>query len=374
MEPDHDVVIVGDGPAGASVAAACRQLGLDVVVVGQGAPWPNRYGSWLDDVPGLPASVFAATRDRVVVTAVTRREIARPYGMIDNGALRDHLRLDDHLVRDAMRRMTEHRSFVDVDLLEGGSLTGRVVVDATGGGRAVPPAWQTAYGVVVDSDVVRSQFTTDAVTLMDWSVVGDVPTFCYAVPIGGRWLVQETALARRRPVTPDELRDKLSRRIGAGVVGDSEAAGRVEQVRIPLGLPMRKGSDRVVPFGAAAGMIHPVTGYSVAAALRAAPALAQAIAAGGELHEAVWPRGVRRTRALHEYGLDAVLRLDPFRTADFFEAFFALPVERWSPYLWIDSAPGEVARAMRGAWRGSPWSVRRRLTRLDRRLGALVRS
>lgn len=370
MSPDHDVVIVGDGPAGAALAAACADLGLAVAVVGQGAPWRNTYGMWLDEVPDLPPEVFDGRRDRVVVVAATRHEIGRGYGVIDNGALRDHLGLDAHLVRDAMTKLTAHRTSADVELLDGGSITGRVVVDATGSGSMAPPAWQTAYGVIVGADVVRSQFTVDAITLMDWSVTGDVPTFCYVVPKAGGWLVQETVLASVEPVGTDVLRRKLSTRLGEAVVADAEAVGGVERVRIPMGLPIRQGSGPIVSFGAAAGMIHPVTGYSVAAAFRAAPRVAQAIAAGSNVHESVWPRAARRSRALHDYGLAALLRFDPWQMSNFFEAFFALPVDRWAPYLSIDSGPGDVARAMSGVFRSAPWSVRRQLARPDRRLGA----
>jgi lycopene beta-cyclase len=375
MTPDHDVVIVGDGPAGAALAAECAGVGLDTAVVGQGLPWRNTYGMWLDEVEALPPDVFASTRDRVVVVAANRRELMRPYGVIENAELRSHLDVDRHLVRDVMTGITPHRGLAEVELLEGGPVTGRVVVDATGVGTGLPPAWQTAYGVVVGGDVVRSQFTVDAVTLMDWSVTGEAPTFCYVVPLAHGWLAQETALATREPVATSELRRKLAQRLGEGVVADAESDGPVEQVQIPMGLPIKRGSGPVVPFGSGAGMLHPVTGYSVAASLRTAPRVAQAIAAGTDVHEAVWPRPTRRTRALHDRGLAALLRLDPHATTDFFEAFFSLPVERWAPYLSIDSRPRDVARAMRGVFRAAPWSVRRRLARVDRRLVArLVRS
>jgi lycopene beta-cyclase len=374
VSPDLDVVIVGDGPAGAALAASCVGLGLDTVVVGQGTPWRSTYGVWLDEVPDLPQDVFAATRDRFVTVATTRREISRGYGVIDNAALRAHLGLDHHLVRDAMTRIRPHHALATVELLDGDRVSGRFVVDATGPARESPPAWQTGYGVVVDADVVHSQFTTDAVTLMDWSVVGDAPTFCYVVPTTRGWLVEETALATREPVDAGELRNRLARRLGEGVVADAEAAGWTEEVTIPIGLPARRATGRVVPFGAAAGMGHPVTGYSVAAALRAAPRVAQAIGADADVADAVWPRSALRARALHDAGLRAVLRLSPFETADLFEAFFAMPVERWAPYLRVDAEPQQLARAMAGVFRSVPWSVRRRLARVDPRLVArLVR-
>ena len=42
----------------------------------------------------------------------------------------------------------------------------------------------------------------------------------------------------------------------------------------------------------------------------------------------MWPRPLRRSRRLHDYGLEVLLRLGPTELAGFFDAFFDLPVER----------------------------------------------
>ena len=76
----------------------------------------------------------------------------------------------------------------------------------------------------------------------------------------------------------------------------------------------------------------------------------------------------RRVRALHDYGLDVLLRLDQTSTADFFDAFFAQPVERWEPYLRVDAELGDVASLMAALFRAAPWPLRRRLVRGDPRL------
>ena len=79
------------------------------------------------------------------------------------------------------------------------------------------------------------------------------------------------------------------------------------------------------------------------------------------MHEAIWPAGARRTRALHDFGLDALLRLDAVTTERFFDAFFDLPADRWADHLRIDTAPQAVAAAMGEMFWRAPWSVRRRL-------------
>jgi lycopene beta-cyclase len=120
-----------------------------------------------------------------------------------------------------------------------------------------------------------------------------------------------------------------------------------------------------VRFGAAAGYVHPSTGFSVAATLRAAPRVAAAIAATAGRPEAVaaavWPPSMRTSRRLHRYGLDVLLRLDAGQLAAFFDAFFELPVARWAPYLRVDASPAQVTLTMAALLRRAPRSVRRRL-------------
>ncbi|MEY4229585.1 MAG: putative lycopene beta-cyclase, partial [Actinomycetota bacterium] len=123
--------------------------------------------------------------------------------------------------------------------------------------------------------------------------------------------------------------------------------------------------------GAAAGYVHPATGYSVASSLRAAPRVAAGIAAALTIDDpgrraltawnAVWPAEQRRARALHDYGLAALLRLPAADVQSFFDAFFALPVELWSAYLRVDTAATTVSRVMTAVFSSVPWRVRRRL-------------
>ncbi len=103
-----------------------------------------------------------------------------------------------------------------------------------------------------------------------------------------------------------------SDRVGADVVGTATRDVRSSASRWVAGCPTAR--QPVVAFGAAAKLTHPATGYSVAASLRAAPRVAAAIADGGDARhvwEAVWPPALRRTRRLHDYGLEVLLGLGP---------------------------------------------------------------
>jgi lycopene beta-cyclase len=370
-----DVLVVGDGPSGAAIAAACADAGLDTIVVGPGRPWRNTYGAWVDELADLPAETWAARTDEVITGGRDLRRIARPYGVLDNEGLRTHLRLDERRVPNLVTDLDDRGDAVVVEIDGHHTSRARWVVDARGATDAEPPAWQTAYGVVVAAADVRQVATDDASTLMDWSWSGAaaVPSFLYVVPVDDGWLVEHTVLAAAHAVDPLSLRAALVERLGQATVEAAEGMGRSEQVVIPMGVPPDSGTGRVVRFGARAGMAHPATGYSVAASLRAAPRVARAIAGDADVHAAVWSRSALRARALHDYGLAALLGFDATETAAFFSAFFALPIEQWAAYTRIDTSPTTVAAVMARLFRNVPWSVRRRLVRGDwRALGRAV--
>jgi lycopene cyclase-like protein len=207
---------------------------------------------------------------------------------------------------------------------------------------------------------------------MDWrSATGDrEPTFLYVLPLeAGRWLVEETSLALRVPMGADELRRRLTARLGRD---HTDRAEHVEHVRIPMRPGLPSLLQPTVGFGAAAGYVHPATGYSVTASLRAADRVARSIVetlgtdaspalTARAVWQAVWPVEQRRARSLHDYGLSALLRMDASDIGVFFDAFFALPDDVWAPYLRVDATPAEVARVMSGVFSRVPWPLRRRL-------------
>ena len=64
---------------------------------------------------------------------------------------------------------------------------------------------------------------------------------------------------------------------------------------IPVGGPLPVAQQPITAFGAAANLVHPATGYSIARSLRKAPAFAQEVAtllrkqqAVGDTAESVW--------------------------------------------------------------------------------------
>lgn len=385
-----DVAVIGDGPAGSGLAAACRRRGIDAVLLGPDDPWTATYATWTDDLdePALPDPVLETRLDSIWVHADETIEVARGYGVFDNGALRRHLRAGlDHVVGRVRAVHPVERGRQRVVLDGGQEISARLVIDAAGWPSSFaarldhsPPAWQTALGVVLTEP---PEGELGRPTLMDFRSArpsrggegsssvgpGGVTTFCYSLPVADGWLVEETVLAARPAVEPIALLPRLAARLGRHPDDVLAKAVRTEYVRIPMGGSRPVLDQPVVAFGAAAGYVHAATGFSVASSLRAAPRVAEAIGIALEagsieprsIAEAVWPAAFRRSRVLHDYGLDLLLRLDDDEIREFFGAFFRLPIGHIARYMRIDTPPQEVAAVMARLFSSVSWPMRRRL-------------
>lgn len=392
-----DVVVVGAGPAAWSVAGHLAGGGADVVLVAPDpfGPWPASYGAWVDELPpDLPASVRAAEMPDAAAIARTRHRLGRIYTMLSTSRLQAHLTVPTvRTVVGTVRGTRPGRTDTAVVLADGRSVHGRVVIDASGaqriltGSRVPPPrAAQTAYGVVVDAALVPD----DVPAFMDWRDDhghAGWPTFLYAVPLGGdQVLLEETSLARRPGLPIPELRERLHARMAARGLdpaaltrAEAEADtdtdndnGVVERVAFVVDTPLTRGRGRVVPFGAAAPMIHPATGYSLAATLRTAPRLAEAILAhlpgdgadaAAAARRALWPLGARLVHHLRRRGLEVLLALPPDGVPDFFELFFELPDHHRRAYLYEREDAPAVMGAMAALFAAADGPLRRHLLR-----------
>jgi lycopene beta-cyclase len=126
----------------------------------------------------------------------------------------------------------------------------------------------------------------------------------------------------------------------------------------------------VVPFGAASPLVHPATGFSVAAALGLAPRVAYAIkdaldqgssAAASAAWRTVWSPAALAVHALRRRSLEALLRFPAHCVPQFFDVFFALPERhRWAYLTGREDIRGTAA-AMGALFTISPWWLRRRL-------------
>lgn len=384
-----DVLVVGGGPAGRALAAACSDTGLRVSLVDP-APrrvWPHTYGAWQEELPAAVAHATAAVVDRVRVIGTTSHEWPRPYAVLDNAALWKTLWRHDIAEITGRAVSAEHGpTGSTVHLKDGRRIAAAVVVDASGaarvlsGGRpARTPAQQTAVGTILDAEEALPLCPADTAVFMDWRQApgtrGGWPTFLYAVPVApGRVLLEETALARRPALPLALLRRRLRGRLDdAGIRAADNAAE--ERVRFPVDDPIPR-PGRVIPFGAAAGFVHPATGFSVALSLRRAPWIASAIAAGltgGPAAAArsawslLWPPGALAAHRLRRQAQQALLLLPPERVPVFFELFFTLGERSRTAFLAPEGDIASTAGAMAELFRIAPWDLRRHMA-----LGAMV--
>ncbi|MQY31616.1 lycopene cyclase family protein [Nocardia aurantia] len=356
-----DLIVCGLGPAGRALAHRARAHGISVLAID---PHPDRhwtatYAAWADELPAwLPPRTLAAELPRPVAWGTRRFEIDRRYTVFDNAALRDSLDLEGVRVIAGTVTDIRHAGVTDirrdgdgtatVRLASGETHTARRVVDARGVRRRPELAEQTAFGVMVP----RQRW--DEPLFMDWrpdngAAPTEPPSFLYAIPLNDETvLLEETCLAGRPALDLAVLRDRLRIRLrGRGI--ELDGTEPTERVRFPVE-GGRPGAGR---FGAAGGLLHPATGYSVAAAL----ATADAVATG----ESIWPWQARAVHELRRTGLRALLTLSPTEIPVFFDGFFTLAPERQRAYL-SDRAnlPG-MAATMRDLFTTVPAAVRLKL-------------
>lgn len=386
----RQIGIAGGGPAALAIGAALAKRGASITLV---APEPSRrwapnYCLWADEVPATLAHLCERTWETVTVaTPAAERTLRRSYAKLDGDALQDHywaaLRAAGaRVVAQSVENITHHEKASTIHAADGSTERVRVVIDASGArtpfvervhGRA--PAHQVAYGVWLETP--GHPFDTNSATLMDFRPAcpdeDDPPSFLYALPVSSeRLFVEETSLAHRPAVSFDVLRERLEKRLQSRGLSGARRLGE-EHCVIPMGLALPAQRQPLVPFGAAASMVHPASGYSIAHVLRKADAVAGAIAerlgrddvpsaiAAG--NAAVWPRPDRASWELYAFGLESLVDMSPDETRSFFDRFFDLPDLDWSGYLSGALAPSELGTVMTRLFRSLPAAVQWHLVR-----------
>lgn len=376
MADIFDVLVLGLGPAGRAAASACVAEGLVVGAVDP-APdrrWTSTYGAWTDELD--PAAPVAVQLDEPEAWTTRRHALGRAYSVLDTARLQASLSLDGVEVRRA-RAMDVGAGAVTT--ADGERLRARLVLDARGAAVA-GRVQQVAHGVVVDRSAAETVLDGAEALFMDWRPLPDVdpraaPTFLYALPLDAdRVLLEETCLAGRPAPSGAELRRRLVGRLnghGVRLRGDEP----VERVRFALDTPLpsaewRGGVPAAPRLGAAAPLVHPATGYSVATSLALAPSVALAAQAedpAREVQRLLWPPAARAVHALRRHGLRVVLGLRPEQVPELFAAFLDLPDHHQRAYLSERTSAAGVAAAMTALLPDLSWPVRRGLVGTLRR-------
>lgn len=378
----QDVLVIGAGPAGLSLAAALAEAGLAVqglALADPAQPWPNTYGIWVDELEDLGLVQFLEHRWKDCVVHVNSGLIPlhREYGLIDRERLQNHwlTQAEKHQVtwhQGKAVRVDHLTTHTQVTTEAGESLTARLVVDATGHQSALVKrpiaselAFQAAYGIVgqfsepptAPHQMVLMDYRDDHLTPAQRQ---EPPTFLYAMDLGGGlYFAEETSLAHHPAISMEVLHQRLHQRLRHRGIAVKHSH-HVEHCLFPMNLPLPDFTQRVVGFGGAASMVHPASGYMVGAMLRRGPVLAQAIAAAlgspqitpseaaSQAWQALWPAERVRKHYLYLFGLENLMDFDGPQLHQFFTAFFNLPTDDWAGFLADSMALTEVVQAMIG--------------------------
>jgi lycopene beta-cyclase len=384
----RDLLILGAGPSALVLAqeAASRGLTVSCVAPDWTAEWTNNYGVWVDDAPESLKLHLEAVWPKVSVHFGTsgERVLERAYGRIDGcGLRRALLARGDHLKVERLQGWVagvEHESQgSSVVLRSGARYPTRMVVDCTGHDPALVErrfpdgvAAQIAFGMMVR--VKGHPFPLDTMRLMDFDEAFDQPpTFLYAMPFSEqRIFVEETALTARPPVSFAELERRLYQRLEhLGV--EIEEIETIERCFIPMNGAPANRAQRIVGFGAAAGLVHPASGYLLARTFDAAPSLAEVLArsllkgnvprVARAAWDVLWPRKRRQSFGLFRLGHEIMLPMETDGLLRFLSAFFAMHPKRLGPYLSGTAEPRAVLATMGAMFLRAPWSVRFALVR-----------
>ncbi|XP_068650229.1 lycopene epsilon cyclase, chloroplastic [Aristolochia californica] len=366
-----DLVVIGCGPAGLSLAAESAKKGLRVGLVGPDLPFTNNYGVWVDEFKdlGLEECIEHVWQDTIVYLDTDNPiVIGRAYGRVSRHLLREELinrcfESGVAYLNSKVERITEAsdgHSIVACEsdimipcklvIVASGAASGKLLQYEVGGPQVTV---QTAYGMEVE--VENSPYDPSLMVFMDYRDYtkqevrcpeAEYPTFLYAMPITKtRVFFEETCLASKHAMPFDLLKEKLLLRFETMGIQVTKVYEE-EWSYIPLGGSLPETGQKNLAFGAAASMVHPTTGYSVSRSLSEAPTYASAIAniLKGENYSdhaapwkknvenvslqawnTLWPQERKRQRAFFLFGLSLLLQFDIEGIRTFFQTFFQLP-------------------------------------------------
>lgn len=353
-----DVGITGAGPAGLALAAALCARGARVAIVDPtfGSPWRPNWCSYEDELPEAPVKQ-RWNRVRVDLDDGSKH-FDRAYVQVDGLHLQEQLIARSEaatVFRAPATRVIEGGMW----LADGTRVRCSKTVDCSGAAQVLgtgerATAFQTAWGLEIETE--GHPWEVDTALFMDLRGLDTPPSFLYALPRDERRVfVEETSLAASPAVPLPLLEKRLHARLDAiGVV--VRAIHHVERCNIPLDVPVHPG----LAFGAAAGMIHPGSGYVLARVLTYAPELAKALD-GGNPHAVLRRARGGFARRLHLLGLDVLTAATGEELSNFFTAFFALPQSTRDDFLSPTCTSTGTALSMTRFFLSAPSSLRRQL-------------
>lgn len=363
-----DVIVLGAGPSGLSIAADCAERGLRTLCVAPkpDARWEAVYGVWPASLAGLdlgePFEHYWHDAQAILDGKRSHR-LGAPYAKLHNDRIQARLRArferaggQFELGRAVGIEHTASGS--SVSLVAQTVRSARIVIDASGAGSTLlermpmraRSTLQDTYGIL--GKVRRHPFDPAQMVLMDYrdewlrrsTERADAPTFLYAMPFSDeRVFVEETSLVQTQPISTAIMKARLEARLRSLDI-EFEEVELVERGRIAMASPMPKLGQRVVGFGAAANMVHPATAWHVGLALQTSPLLALTLArhlsapgaspadAAIAAWDVVWPLKRRLALPFHLLGGAILAETSMDEQREFLDAFFRTAKQAWGPF------------------------------------------
>eukprot|EP00213_Chloropicon_mariensis_P005095 CAMPEP_0197470940 /NCGR_PEP_ID=MMETSP1309-20131121/1740_1 /TAXON_ID=464262 /ORGANISM="Genus nov. species nov., Strain RCC998" /LENGTH=596 /DNA_ID=CAMNT_0043008217 /DNA_START=280 /DNA_END=2070 /DNA_ORIENTATION=+ len=421
-----DILVVGCGPAGLALACELAEKsktmlgsGSDVKIglVGPDVPFVNTYGVWEDEFQelGLTHCLEKVYKDAVNYFGEDEKgrvQVPRKYAKVDLQKLQDHLlkrckdagvfyeegevsKIDgekkvDVVMKTAKNNMANEHINCDLAILASGAASSAFLEYETG---APDAGAQTAYGVEVE--IEDYPFDKNSMHFMDfrrhhsglwpgtalesrtedwsWGTKKEMPSFLYAMYLGGnKAFFQETCLVSKDAVPFKVLKRRLETRLDSLDVKVKRVLDE-EWSYIPVGGPLPKPEQNVLAYGAAANLVHPASGYSVAKSLTLAPTFASEICeiwksrkgwdreASEEAWRKLWSDEKRRCQAFHVFGMELLALMDVGEINTFFRVFFQLPERLWRGFLGAKLSSLELILFAGFMWLIAPVNLKNRL-------------
>jgi lycopene beta-cyclase len=402
-----DVVVIGSGPAGSTIAALLGKRGLSVAMLDRNIDkgWLPNYGVWCEEWDWLDQQLELGTGGCLSrtwqktdcfyggshgVPNDERLTLPRPYARVDRAALKATLRqrMDEsgvHLIREYVdpKSVVHGDSSSSLTTESGMKLKAKLIVDCTGHETGLierqgphDPGFQIAYGIECEVESGYDPYDPDAMLFMDYRTdwakdeseareLAEIPTFLYAMPLGNaangkeRIFLEETSLVARPAITFEMCKERLYKRLSHHGIKVSKV-DEEEFCYIPMGGSLPKFTNRVVAFGGASGAVHAATGYMIVRMMAQARATADSIAgsmkadywcpkaAAREAYMAMWPANARSQRGFHVFGGEFLMQQDVVSLRGFFSAFFKIPLPYWAGFL--SGYPGLPHNQMHAEW------------------------
>lgn len=331
------IAIIGSGPAALLLAQYLKQKSIQSIVVDPKSSLHCTYGVWENEIAPWAKEIISSSAGKYypeMTIKTNDKTVTKPYPylLLDNNALTAQLTVNYIQARvESIDQTPSSPNPYKLHLSNGHTLTADLVIDATGSLSpfqqypSFDPSYQSFYGAKVTFTHPHKVSLT-RVELMDFSHPSKSnPTFCYTLPQNAHDLFMEETVLNGPILSPKELKRRLVERIQRRFPNNPFKLSDIESDDILMNSPeplyLENGP---IPFGAAAGMVCPHTGYMVGYVTHMVQKLSDAIVAGND-HKTLYRTISNKSHGDKLHAGMALARFDGETLGSFMVNLFSLP-------------------------------------------------